>query len=93
MEYAATMKLPVEFRETCVEMAPGVSTLLAQFANVCTLDGHVYPQGVGRTKKDAKTNAAKVAFSIVLGLREDDREMGRWCVLFLVLCYYIVSTV
>lgn len=74
MEYAATMKLSVEFQEVGVEMTPGVSSLLAQFANVCTLDGHIYPQGVGRTKKDAKTDAAKITFSIVLGLRKDDRE-------------------
>ena len=76
MEYAAIMKLPVQFQETSVEVTPGMSSLISLFASVCVLDGHTYPQGVGRTKKDAKTNAAKVAFNIVLGLQKDDRDDG-----------------
>lgn len=42
-------------------------SLTNQFACECTVDGITYPQGVGRNKKVAKTNAAEIAFNIILG--------------------------
>ena len=42
-----------------------------RFGNECTCDGKLYPQGVGKTKKEAKTNAATIAFRAVIGLDDN----------------------
>lgn len=42
------------------------------FAYVCKVDGKEYRQGIGSTKKEAKTNAAKIAFNIILGFEEEE---------------------
>jgi hypothetical protein len=42
------------------------------FAYVCNVDGKEYRQGLGATKKEAKTNAAKNAFNIILGFDEEE---------------------
>jgi len=36
------------------------------------VDGQEFPQGQGKTKKEAKTNAAKNAFTELLNLEVDD---------------------
>ena len=41
-----------------------------RFACECTVDGKLYPQGTGQTKKIAKTNAAIIALDTLLGLKE-----------------------
>ena len=51
--------------------------LCCRFACVCSVDGEAYPQGQGKTKKEAKTNAAKVAFQIILGIDDVDEDAGR----------------
>lgn len=45
---------------------------------MCKVNGVPFPQGTGKTKKEAKTNAAKNAFTHLLGLDENDiEEEGR----------------
>ncbi|XP_046337714.1 adenosine deaminase domain-containing protein 1-like isoform X2 [Haliotis rufescens] len=68
MEYAAMLRLTPTFHEVAVEQY----SFTAKFANECRIGTTHYPQGVGKTKKEAKTNAAKVAFTKLLGLDEDD---------------------
>ena len=71
------MRHELKFQEVGVEMY----SFSAKFASQCTMDGINYPQGTGKTKKEAKTNAAKSAFSIVLGLNQEEMEAdGRWLV-------------
>ncbi|XP_041348456.1 adenosine deaminase domain-containing protein 1-like [Gigantopelta aegis] len=70
MEYASMMRHEVKFQEVGVE----VYSFSAKFASMCIMDGMNYPQGVGKTKKEAKTNAAKIAFTIVLGLNQEEVE-------------------
>ena len=41
------------------------------FAIRVSANGKRFPQGVGTTKKEAKTAAAKIALNILLGLGED----------------------
>ena len=43
---------------------------LFRYANECTVDGKLYQQGVGKTKKEAKTNAAIIALDALLGLKD-----------------------
>lgn len=42
-------------------------SLVNNFANQCTVSSIAYPQGVGKNKKAAKADAAKIAFNIILG--------------------------
>jgi len=53
-------------------------SLVNKFANECSVNGVPYPQGTGKTKKEAKTQAAKIAFNIILGFEsyEDYGEGG-----------------
>lgn len=55
--------------------------LFARFACICTVDGVVFPQGQGKTKKEAKTHAAKNAFAEILGIEEPDEETGKTLIL------------
>ncbi|XP_067684217.1 adenosine deaminase domain-containing protein 1-like isoform X2 [Haliotis asinina] len=68
MEYASMLRLTLTFQEVAVEQY----SFTAKFANECCIGTTRYPQGVGKTKKEAKTNAAKIAFTMLLGLDEDD---------------------
>lgn len=61
MEYAAIAKLDVKFEEAIVEQ-PSIQRV---FAIVCRINGRQFPQGAGKTKKDAKTEAAKIAFQML----------------------------
>lgn len=76
MEYAAMLRLTPTFHEVAVEQY----SFTAKFASECRIGTTHYPQGVGKTKKEAKTNAAKVAFTKLLGLDEDDvdDDSGKW---------------
>jgi len=53
-------------------------SLVNKFANECSVNAVPYPQGTGKTKKEAKTQAAKIAFNIILGFEsyEDYGEGG-----------------
>ena len=62
-------RLTTEFREVpLLEYS-----LINKFSNQCTINGKKYPQGVGKTKKDAKTDAAKNAFRAILGMADDEQ--------------------
>lgn len=63
-------RLETIFRECPI----AVSSIVTKFANECSVDGRVFPQGTGKTKKEAKNNAAKIAFTMLLGLEEEDVE-------------------
>ncbi|XP_062613756.1 adenosine deaminase domain-containing protein 1-like [Saccostrea cucullata] len=73
-EFCSLQRRVVSYREDAVMVA----TYKQTFAYVCKVDGKEYPQGIGSTKKEAKTNSAKIAFNIILGfdkeeeLEEDD---------------------
>lgn len=63
MEYCAMQRHTATFREVPIKNY----SLVNKFANECSVDDMPYPQGTGKTKKDAKTNAAFIAFNIILG--------------------------
>lgn len=69
-EFCAMTRKSVSFREAPLEYF----SMTVKFANVCTVDGKTYPQGVGKTKKEAKAEAARIAFSMILGLDSDSEE-------------------
>lgn len=70
MEYCAMKRLTATFKE-----APSAcSAFGSMFASVCTVEGKSYPQGTGKTKKEAKTEAARVAFCRILGVGDDSME-------------------
>ena len=69
-EYCAMTKLKCDFREVRVQKA----SILAKFAFVCSINDRDFPQGVGKTKKEAKTDSAKVAFDSLLGLNGDKKS-------------------
>ncbi|XP_052799737.1 adenosine deaminase domain-containing protein 1-like [Mya arenaria] len=64
MEYSAMQRHTTTFKEVPVKNY----SLVNKFANQCSVNGVAYPQGTGKTKKEAKTNAAFIAFNIILGL-------------------------
>jgi len=66
-EYGQIYKLKIGFKEVAVpDDAPG-----GQFAYQCTVDGKPYPIGLGRTKKEAKTESAIEAFEILITVNND----------------------
>ena len=68
MEYSAIIKIVISFEEVRVERP----SIVAKFANRVRVNGKPFPQGTGKTKKEAKTAAAKVAMDMLLGIGEDD---------------------
>ncbi|OWF55331.1 adenosine deaminase domain-containing protein 1-like [Mizuhopecten yessoensis] len=66
-EFCTLKRWPLSFKE----VASDVQSFGTQFAMTCTVNGKEYPQGSARTKKDAKSNAAKIALSIILGVYDD----------------------
>jgi len=62
-EYGAILKVSVEFREVSVADQP-VSHFA--YACECVVAGKKYPQGLGSTKKKAKTASARIAMDIIL---------------------------
>lgn len=56
---------------------------------MCTVDGTEYIQGQGKTKKEAKTAAAKNAFTAILGLDEVDEEAGKFNLLSIIQCIHL----
>jgi len=62
-EYGAILKVPVEFKEVSVADRP-VSHFA--YACECVVAGKKYPQGLGSTKKKAKTASAKIAMDTIL---------------------------
>lgn len=69
-EFCALQRRQLEIREVAV----AVPTLSVSFASQCYVDGEQFPQGVGKTKKESKTNAAHIALSILFGLRKHIEE-------------------
>ena len=62
-EYGSILKVKVEFKEVAV--ADRQAGQFA-FAYVCDVAGTEYPQGLGNTKKKAKTTAARIAMDMIL---------------------------
>ena len=69
-EFCSLQRKKLEVREVAVT----VPTLSVSFASQCYVDGEQFPQGVGKTKKEAKTNAAQIALSILLGLKSHQHD-------------------
>ena len=55
-----------------MELIPDVKHPLAIFAVQVEINGRRFPQGVGMTKKEAKTNAAFKAFNKAVLHKDDD---------------------
>ncbi|XP_022085646.1 adenosine deaminase domain-containing protein 1-like isoform X2 [Acanthaster planci] len=76
-EFCQKQRLTVKFQE---DTATSCGTMFnPKFASVAVVDGVRHKQGVGRTKKEAKTEAARIALSTLLGLTPEDvqePEMG-----------------
>jgi len=75
MERSVTRALLNHPHPLPVTAAPDYS-LIGRFACVCTVDDQEFPQGSGRTKKEAKTEAARNAFMALLGLEDQDQDDG-----------------
>ncbi|ELU14950.1 hypothetical protein CAPTEDRAFT_220233 [Capitella teleta] len=63
MEYGAITRSKVSFEECSADIAGMYST---RFGNQCTVNGRKFPKGVGKTKKEAKTDAAGKAMDILI---------------------------
>jgi len=64
-EYGSILKKKVQFREVAVaDRQAGVGH--CAYACECEVDGKKYPQGLGKTKKQAKTEAARIAMDSIL---------------------------
>ena len=68
-EYGSILKISVDFAEVAAKSKPMYS---AAFACECKVGGKTYPQGVAKTKKDARKEAAKNAFDAILLSYEDE---------------------
>lgn len=68
-EYGSIAKIPVSFHEVSVK---NKSVFTVLFACECKVGNKTYEQGVGKTKKDAKKEAAKNAFDAILLAANDD---------------------
>lgn len=68
-EYASQIKAQLTFHDVELEFDPKYP--LAIFAVQVTMNGKRYPQGVGRTKKEAKNRASRKAFDIAV-LHEEE---------------------
>jgi double-stranded RNA-specific adenosine deaminase len=82
-EYGAILKLKVDFREVTVT---NLSAGHCAFACECQIGTKTYPQGVGNTKKMAKTEAARIAINTILAYGydglvegEEDGAVGNSC--------------
>ena len=62
----------------------------SSFANVCTINGEAFPQGTGRTKKSAKTDAAIKAFTALL---EMDNDVEGWFTVCLLSLYTTINRI
>jgi len=62
-EYGSILKVKVEFREVAIADRPAGQF---SFACECEVAGKRYPQGIGNTKKKAKTAAARIAMDTIL---------------------------
>ncbi|XP_071789536.1 uncharacterized protein [Asterias amurensis] len=69
-EFCQKQRLSIKFQEEAACSSGSFVNL--KFGSVAIVDGVRHAQGTGRTKKEAKSDAAKNALSSVLGLTPDD---------------------
>ncbi|XP_063971614.1 adenosine deaminase domain-containing protein 1-like [Lytechinus pictus] len=72
-EFCQLQRLTLTFEEVVPEGTMGIIT--CNYAVVAIVDGTKFPQGKGRTKKDAKAAASRIAMRAFLGM--DDEEADR----------------
>lgn len=66
-------------------------SLVNNFANQCTVSSIAYPQGVGKNKKAAKADAAKIAFNIILGFETFEDYGEGMCIKWVSLCAVVFA--
>ncbi|KAJ8043208.1 Adenosine deaminase domain-containing protein 1 [Holothuria leucospilota] len=75
-EFAAKQRLSLQFRECNVSqggsLMAGMTYYTGSFACKAIINGIEYEPGRGKTKKEAKTEAAKNAFANLLGIERED---------------------
>ena len=76
-EFCALQRRRLEIKEVGVSLP----TLAVSFASQCFVDGEEFPQGVGKTKKESKINAAHIALSILLGLQDHHQDDEGLCLI------------
>lgn len=64
-ELSSICRLQLDFKDVMVQRG---DLAWAGYAVECMLNGVTYPQGVGKTKKEAKTDAARIALNGFLGI-------------------------
>ena len=74
-EFCALQRRRLDIKEVGVSLP----TLAASFASQCFVDDEGFPQGVGKTKKESKINAAHIALSILLGLQNHHQDDEGLC--------------
>ncbi|XP_070571679.1 double-stranded RNA-specific adenosine deaminase-like [Ptychodera flava] len=72
-EFCQMRRTNLQFEE---DMVRDKTVLFHTFAYVAITDGYRHRQGTGRTKKDAKAAAAKIALTTLLGVDEDVVQKG-----------------
>lgn len=71
-EFCQLQRLTLAFEEVVPEGTRGMIT--CNFAMVAKVDGKRFPQGKGRTKKDAKSAASRIAMRAFLGMDDEDAD-------------------
>ena len=85
------MPVSVKYFFYSQEVTPDGTSPFSTFAMVTIINGKSFPQGCGRTKKEAKTNAASVGFRILLGISGEDvaTDISKLILLFNI-CFWLV---
>ncbi|XP_071504085.1 uncharacterized protein [Diadema antillarum] len=71
-EFCQLQRLTLTFEEVAPEGTGGIIT--CNYAMVAIVDGQRFPQGKGRTKKDAKAAASRIAMRTFLGMEDEEAD-------------------